>query len=480
MTDAPTPILVVGDAMIDRYIIGETTRISPEAPVPIVKAAREELRPGGAANVAANVRALGPGCCLLTVTGADTAGRDLARLMERHGVVLDAVVDPDHATTQKTRVIAGVQQITRIDHDGGVSAEARAELARRFEARLGDVRAVIFSDYDKGSLADLPMLLATARRHGIPTFVDPKTADRARYALAFLLRPNAREFHALFGACPEDGIAAHAAAAMVAMRLDYLVVTRGAKGILLVSRTGEVVDHPTEALEVFDVTGAGDTIMAALVVGIVEGLPIAAAIDQANLAASIAVSRPGTSVVSRADLEERRYRRDHAMSKLVPLPLLIAKLDHARAGGARIVFTNGCFDVLHAGHVRLLDLAKRQGALLVVGLNGDASVRRLKGPNRPVNRVDDRVEVLSALAAVDHIVLFEDDTPLELIRSIRPDVLVKGGDYTPDAIVGADLVRMGGGTVFVAPLLAGRSTTAILRAGTPDGAQAAPPSRLHD
>jgi D-beta-D-heptose 7-phosphate kinase/D-beta-D-heptose 1-phosphate adenosyltransferase len=467
MTDALAPsILVVGDAMVDRYIIGETTRISPEAPVPVIRAAREDIRPGGAANVAANVVALGQRCALLTICGDDAAGQELGRMMEHCKVVLDCVLDPGRHTTQKTRVISGVQQIARIDHDGSVGDAARRELARRYEARLDGVRAVILSDYDKGALTDLPTLLAIAREHGVPTFVDPKCADRSRYTGAFLLKPNAREFHALFGDCADDRIADRAATVLDAMALEYLVVTRGAKGILMVSRDGDVVDHPTEALQVFDVTGAGDTIMAALVVGIVEGLPIAAAIDQANVAAGIAVSRPGTCVVSRGDLEERLYRRDHAMTKLVPLPLLAAKLAHARETGARIVFTNGCFDVLHAGHVRLLDLARRQGDVLVVGLNDDASVTRLKGPTRPVNDQADRAEVLSALASVDHVVAFEQDTPLELIRAIRPDVLVKGGDYALHDIVGADLVRSGGGTVFIAPMLAGRSTTAILRAGT--------------
>jgi D-beta-D-heptose 7-phosphate kinase / D-beta-D-heptose 1-phosphate adenosyltransferase len=457
-------ILVVGDAMVDRYIIGETHRISPEAPVPVVRAGREEARAGGAANVAANVAALGPGCSLLTICGDDAAGEDLARLMALHGVVIDGVVEPGLRTTQKTRLISGVQQIARIDQDGTAGAAARAELARRFEASLDGVRAVIFSDYDKGALADLPALIAIARRRGVPSFVDPKAPDPARYAGAFLLKPNAREFHALFGECPEERVAERARRALADLDLDYLVVTRGAKGMLMVTRTGEVVDHPTEALEVFDVTGAGDTIIAALVAGIVEGLPIVAAIDQANLAASIAVSRPGTYVVTRADLDERLYRRGHATTKLVPLPLLAARLRQARAGGARIVFTNGCFDVLHAGHVRLLDLARRKGDMLVVGLNSDASVRRLKGSARPVNDLADRAEVLSGLAAVDHVVMFEEDTPLNLIRTIRPDVLVKGGDYTAETIVGADLVRESGGEVFIAPMLAGRSTSAMLAA----------------
>lgn len=461
----PPAILIVGDTMVDRYIIGEASRLSPEAPVPVMRAAREESRPGGAANVAANVAALGQRCVLLTVSGDDAAGDDLARMMKERKVALDRVIDPGRPTTQKTRVVSGVQQIARIDHDGHASETAQAELVRRFEAQIDGVRAVIFSDYDMGVLHQLPLLLSIARKYGVPAFVDPKCADRSRYKGAFLLKPNAREFHALFGACDEAHIAAHAASVLEAMALRYLVVTRGDKGMLMVSRDGTMVDHPTEALQVFDVTGAGDTTMAALVVGIVEGLPIAAAIDQANVAASIAVSRQGTYAVTRGDLEERLYRRDHAMTKMIPLPLLLAKLDHVRANGARIVFTNGCFDVLHAGHVRLLDLARRQGDVLIVGLNDDASIRRLKGPSRPVSSLADRAEVLSGLAAVDHIVSFSDDTPIDLIRTIRPDVLVKGGDYTPETMVGADVVRASGGTIFFAPLLAGRSTTALLRAG---------------
>lgn len=455
-------ILVVGDAMIDRYITGASTRISPEAPVPVVKAGSEEMRAGGAANVAANVSGLGARCSLLTVCGDDPAGEELIALMAGHGVAIDPVIEAGGRTTQKTRLISGVQQIARIDHDGHVGAAARAELARRFAGCLDGVSAVIFSDYDKGALSDLPELLAIAKRKGVPSFVDPKIGDRSRYRGAFLLKPNAREFHALFGECAEELIAERARAALIDMGADYMVVTRGAKGIMMVSRTGEVVDHPTEALEIFDVTGAGDTIMAALVVGITDGLSMAAAIDQANLAASIAVSRKGTYVVTRADLEERLYRRDHSMTKLLPVPVLMQRLDRARQAGGRIVFTNGCFDVLHAGHVRLLDQAKRLGDVLIVGLNSDASVRRLKGPPRPVNDLDDRAEVLSGLAAVDHVVVFDEDTPLTLIREIRPDVLVKGGDYSAETIVGAEEVTAAGGQVVIVPLLAGRSTSAIL------------------
>ncbi|AWB47212.1 D-glycero-beta-D-manno-heptose 1-phosphate adenylyltransferase [Gemmobacter aquarius] len=457
-------ILVVGDVMIDRYIFGDTTRISPEAPVPVVRAGAEEIRAGGAANVAANVAALGVACRLLTICGDDGAAVELNGLMARQGVTLDCVTDKGQRTTEKIRLISGVQQIARIDHDCTVTDAARATLAARFEALLDGVGAVIFSDYAKGVLTALPELLAIAAQRGVATFVDPKPVDPARYRGAFLLKPNMAEFQALFGSCPPDRIVDRARSALDEMGLDHMLITRGAKGILLVSRDGEVVDRPTQALEVFDVTGAGDTIIAALVVGLVQGLSMATAIDQANIAASIAVSRRGTYVVTRGDLDERLYRREHFMTKLVPLAMLCDRIARARETGARVVFTNGCFDVLHAGHVRLLAEAKRQGDILIVGLNSDASVRRLKGAPRPVNALADRAEVISGLAAVDHVVVFEDDTPLALIQALRPDVLVKGGDYTPDSIVGADVVRQSGGRVMTVPLLPGRSTTATLGA----------------
>lgn len=457
-------ILVVGDAMIDRYIIGDTRRISPEAPVPVVMASREEMRPGGAANVAANVSGLGARCTLLTICGDDGSGKDLSQLMDKYGVRLDCVIDKGQSTTQKTRLISGGQQIARIDHEGHVSDTARAELAKRLEANLSGVDGVIFSDYDKGALIDLQAMFAIARHKGIPCFVDPKSSDSARYHGAFLLKPNFKEFEALFGHCPEEEISDRAISIMEEMNIEYMVVTRGAKGIVLVSRSGAAVSHPTEALEVFDVTGAGDTVIAALAVGVTEGLSIDTAIDQANVAASIAVSRPGTYVVTRSDLEEKLLFRGQFLTKLISLGILARRIDHARESGARVVFTNGCFDVLHAGHVRLLNFARKQGDILIVGVNSDSSVQRLKGPERPVNDLADRAEVLSNLSAVDYVIAFEDDTPIDLIKALQPDVLVKGNDYTVETVVGADFVHETGGKVVLAPILAGRSTTAILEA----------------
>lgn len=455
-------ILVVGDVMIDRYIAGETSRISPEAPVPIVRAEFEDCRPGGAANVAANLSALGAATRLLTVCGDDASGNDLANLMADHRVELIAIPDLGQRTTQKIRLISDGQQIARIDYDGAVSEAARAELAQCFEESLEGVSAVVFSDYDKGTLADLPEFLGLCRRRGIRAFVDPKTADAARYKDAFLLKPNKREFHALFGACSDESIVEQAQIALSSLNLEYLVVTRGAKGIVVVSRGGELVQQPTEALEVFDVTGAGDTIMAALVMGFVEGLPIDIAVDRANVAASIAISRPGTHVVSHRDLEERMRQRNKPKTKVVSLQQLISRTAAQRGSGSRLVFTNGCFDILHAGHVRLLSYAKQHGDILVVGLNSDQSVRRLKGEQRPIHCLADRADLLSEMASVDYVVAFEEDTPLKLIENLLPDVLVKGGDYTVETIVGADLVRQNGGTVVIAPTLAGRSTTAII------------------
>lgn len=455
-------ILVVGDVMIDRYIFGHTSRISPEAPVPVVAAGHEDTRPGGAANVAANIGALGVACDLLTITGSDPAQKELERLVAPYGVNCIFITDAGQVTTQKTRIVSGAQQIARIDYDGSVSRNARQALRDCLSRIISGYAAVVFSDYNKGVLNDLPDMLAEARAAKVPSFVDPKVANPDHYRGAFLLKPNALEFEALFGATPEDRLVDSARLALQRLELQHILVTRGPKGILLVSANGEVADHPTEALEVFDVSGAGDTVMAALVAGYASGLSMHAAIDQANVAASVAVARTGTHVVTRAELDEQIQVRRSTMPKALLLPALLKRLERLRAKGAKIVFTNGCFDILHAGHVRMLAEAKRQGDVLIVGLNSDASVSRLKGPSRPVNGAADRAEVLNGLASVDFVVEFSDDTPLSLIEAIRPDVLIKGGDYDTDTIVGADIVRTGGGRVATVPFVEGRSTTSII------------------
>lgn len=455
-------ILTVGDVMVDRYITGGVTRISPEAPVPVLAAERETMRAGGAANVAANVVAMGGSCRLLGVAGKDAGHDDLRTLMAAAGVDLDLVIDPNQRTTEKIRLVSGAQQIARFDRDGSVGPAALDTLLQWFEAAVGDMDLVLFSDYAKGALAHLPDLLATARRHGKRTLVDPKRADPERYRGAYLLKPNAAEFRNLFGPCSEVDLIEHARAALRRYAIEHLVLTRGAKGMLLVSADGLAIERPTDVQEVFDVSGAGDTVLAALGVTLGGGATLTRAVELANLAAGIAVSHAGTYVVSARDIDQRLAANLLDQSKIVGSEVLRPILDSHRRQGAKIVFTNGCFDILHPGHVRLLKAAKAQGDILVLGLNSDESVARLKGPARPINTFADRAEVLAGLAAVDYITKFTQDTPLELIHAIEPEVLVKGGDYREEEIVGYDFVTARGGRVVIVAFHKGHSTTCIV------------------
>ena len=463
----PAHILVVGDVMLDRYLLGDVTRISPEAPVPVLRTVREDMRPGGAANVAANVAAMGGRCTLLGVVGADAAAVDVARLVAAHGVEAALVTDAGQATTQKTRLVAGTQQIVRFDTDASVSEAARAALLAAFTAALPGADLVILSDYAKGCLPDPAAFIAAAGAAGLRCLVDPKQADPARYAGAFLLKPNRKEFELLFGTT--GSMADRARAALARHGFGNRVVTLGADGMLLAGADGSSAQVPTEAQEVFDVSGAGDTVIAALAIAIDSGASVAEAVTAANLAASIAVSHAGTYVVTARDMAERRAQAG-AASKVLPLETLLPLLAAERRRGRRIVFTNGCFDILHPGHVRMLAACRRLGDVLVLGLNEDASVRRLKGPTRPVNTYADRAEVCAGLAAVDYVVGFEEDTPARLIEAVAPDVLAKGGDYSAGAlggkaaIVGADFVRARGGQVVAVQFHQGYSSTRIIEA----------------
>lgn len=469
MPEARGPILVIGDVMLDRYLLGEVTRISPEAPVPVLRTVREETRPGGAANVAANVAALGAPCTLLGVVGEDAAGAGIAALAARHGAECRLVADPQGATTQKTRLVAGTQQIVRFDTDAAVSASARTALLASARALLPGASLAILSDYAKGALAEIPAFIAAANAAGVPALVDPKMTDPGRYAGAFLLKPNRREFEALFGPCAGlEAMATRAREAIAQHGFHHLVVTLGADGMLLVSADGTQHHVPTEAQEVFDVSGAGDTVVAALAVALAAGRSLREAVAEATLAASVAVSHAGTYVVTAADMQARQ-RGGQAPGKVLDRPALLAQLRSLRARGRRIVFTNGCFDILHPGHVRMLAACRALGDVLVVGLNEDDSVRRLKGPARPVNRFADRAEVLAALAAVDFVTGFAEDTPLRLVEDVQPDILAKGADYAVDDIVGAEVVRARGGEVVAITFHAGYSSTRIIQAAAAGG-----------
>lgn len=455
-------ILVVGDVMLDCYVIGKVSRISPEAPVPVLRVAKDEIRPGGAANVAANIAAMGGSCCLLSIVGRDRASDDLADLVRSYGAEVAFISEESIQTTKKTRITSGAQQIVRVDREDEVPAEALQRLWTRYCDIVKSVDIVVFSDYGKGVLRNIKAMIAHARTLGKLTLVDPKIGTPDLYRGADIIKPNASEFALLFGEThSEEDMLARARSAIEDYGFGSMVLTRGPEGALVVSASGEMLRIPTQAREVFDVSGAGDTMISAIAVALTRGHSVPDAVLYGNLAASVAVSRLGTYVVTASEIE-RAENAVSAFSKLPGLPELVRILDQERRHEQKIVFTNGCFDVLHPGHVRYLEAARALGDLLVVGLNSDASVRGLKGETRPVNTYKDRAEVLAGLSSVSFVVEFDAPTPIDLITQVRPDVLVKGGDYEIEKIVGYDFVTSYGGKVVTVSFHQGFSSTNVI------------------
>jgi D-beta-D-heptose 7-phosphate kinase/D-beta-D-heptose 1-phosphate adenosyltransferase len=457
-------VLVAGDAMLDEYWFGDTARISPEAPVPVVRAGSAEQRPGGAANVALNVAALGARSVLAAVVGQDERGERLARSLEQHGVRCELVRSSTLPTIYKLRVLARSQQLLRIDAEQSLESCA-AELGAVFTRLLPEADAVILSDYAKGTLSRVSELIAKSRTARVPVLIDPKGTDFKRYRGAYALTPNRAEFEAVVGRCADEAELERKGEALRAeLDLTLLLVTRGEQGMTLFERGVEPLTLPAQAREVFDVTGAGDTVIALLGAGIAAGLAAHDAAALANLGAGIVVGKIGAATASRSELQRALHAQGSGGRGLVDLPELVALVAEAKARGERIVLTNGCFDILHAGHVAYLEEAKACGDRLVVAVNDDDSVRRLKGVSRPVNALADRMAVLAGLASVDWVVPFAEDTPAELIAKVLPDVLVKGGDYRVEQIAGGDTVLKNGGEVRVLGFKPGRSTSALIDA----------------
>jgi D-beta-D-heptose 7-phosphate kinase/D-beta-D-heptose 1-phosphate adenosyltransferase len=465
-------VLVYGDIMLDRFVYGSVERISPEAPIPVLSVERTVDMPGGAANVARNIATLGAQAILIGVVGADSWSQDLRTQLSRDpSIELRLITDPSRPTTVKTRHVADRQQILRADVESraDLSPEIAAQALAAFRACLSEISVVILSDYAKGTLSDslTQQLIAAARAAGKPLLVDPKCRSFNKYRGATVLTPNRHELHLVCGTdCGSDEQVTEGARSILAQGIcDSLVVTRGKDGMSVVAGDNEPVHLRTVAREVFDVSGAGDTAVAALSLGIATGAAVADAARLANVAAGIVVGKYGTATVTAGEIVAtlEQFERGTGASKNFTFESVEQLVSRWRELGLKIAFTNGCFDLLHPGHVSLLEQARDSADRLVVGLNADVSVRRLKGPGRPVQSEVARATVLASLKTVDAVVIFAEDTPLNLIEALGPDVLVKGADYTVETVVGADFVLARGGRVILAQLVPSQSTTNTLK-----------------
>ncbi|KAA3626568.1 MAG: bifunctional D-glycero-beta-D-manno-heptose-7-phosphate kinase/D-glycero-beta-D-manno-heptose 1-phosphate adenylyltransferase HldE [Proteobacteria bacterium] len=460
---ALSDVLIVGDMMLDRYWHGPTSRISPEAPVPVVQVRESEERPGGAGNVALNVAALGGRATVVGLVGGDEAGDRLGRLLGDMGVRCRLVVQDDKPTITKLRVISRHQQLIRVDFEDSFFGCDDSGVVDAFNVAVAATGAVIISDYGKGTLQHTQQLISTARAAGKPVLVDPKGSDFSHYRGATLITPNLAEFEAVVGVCTDQAeIVKKGLGLITQLGLDALLVTRGEQGMTLIKPDSEPLHLPTHAREVFDVTGAGDTVISVLAAALAAGQSLEQATALSNLAAGIVVAKLGTAAVSVPELQRALHQLDEVEQNIVSEGQLLELVGIARAHGERIVMTNGCFDILHAGHVAYLNQARRLGDRLIVAVNDDDSVRRLKGATRPVNHLQERMEVLAGLGSVDWVVPFTEDTPECLICAVMPDILVKGGDYRPEQIAGHDCVKANGGEVVVLAFRAGCSTTRII------------------
>ncbi|MDP2573812.1 bifunctional D-glycero-beta-D-manno-heptose-7-phosphate kinase/D-glycero-beta-D-manno-heptose 1-phosphate adenylyltransferase HldE [Vibrio penaeicida] len=458
-------VLIVGDVMLDRYWYGPTGRISPEAPVPVVKVEDNEERPGGAANVAMNIASLGGHAHLVGLTGQDEPAQVLSEQLTSLKVKCDFVSLPDFPTITKLRVMSRGQQLIRLDFEDSFENTDAQYVLDRMEKALPSVKSVILSDYAKGALEHVQQFIQKARSANVPVFIDPKGADFERYRGATLLTPNMTEFELVAGKVKnEEELVEKGLALIEEFDFEALLVTRSEHGMTLLRKGQEPFHLPTQAKEVFDVTGAGDTVISVLAASVAAGKAIDEACALANAAAGVVVGKLGTSTLSTIELAEAVHGSQDTDYGVIGEHELITAVKQARAKGEKVVMTNGCFDILHAGHVSYLNHAAELGDRLIVAVNTDASVKALKGPGRPVNSTDRRMAVLAGLGAVDWVVPFSEETPQRLISEVLPSLLVKGGDYKPEEIAGGKEVIDAGGEVRVLNFEDGCSTTEIIEA----------------
>lgn len=455
-------VTVVGDVMLDSYWKGPSNRISPEAPVPVVRVTDREERAGGAANVAINIASLGAPCNLVGIVGEDKNAEILEKIVRSHSIKTDFVLTKDHPTITKLRVLSRNQQLLRLDFEDSFSNLDEDMILKSFKESIKNSKVVIFSDYGKGSLASVSKMIEITSSLGIMSLIDPKGTDFEKYRGATLLTPNMSEFEAVVGKVANDDDLEQKALALInKLDLKMLLVTRSEDGMSLIRPGMNAVHLPTYAREVYDVTGAGDTVIGTLGTCLASGMDIVTSCEYANSAAGIVVGKIGTSTVSPQELESALGKKaeSHGVLSEDELYKVVREL---QSHGEKVVMTNGCFDIIHPGHVTYLKQAKALGSKLIVAVNSDDSVKRLKGDSRPINSLEDRIAVLSGLSSVDYVVSFSEDTPQKLISRILPDILVKGGDYKLEEIAGHKEVIANGGKVVIIPFVEGKSTTRIV------------------
>jgi len=456
-------LLVIGDVMLDRYWHGSASRVSPEAPVPVVQVINREDRPGGAGNVALNIAALGSAVRLVGVVGDDETGLELLSRLKAAGVYCDFLQSEEKPTITKLRIISQHQQLIRLDFEKAFEASDIIGLQDKAKSLVDDSQVMVLSDYGKGALQDIIDLIDLGRSRNIPIIVDPKGSEFTKYRGATLITPNLSEFEAVVGGSDnEDELVNKGLRLVRELNLEAILITRGEHGMTLIRPDSPELHLPARAQEVFDVTGAGDTVISVLAASMAAGDGLADATALANLAAGLVVGKLGTAAISGPELRRAMLSDQNSGRGVMTAEQLQIVAQDAKAHGEKIIFTNGCFDIIHAGHVGYLAEAKRLGDRLVVAINDDDSAHRLKGPGRPINPVERRMAVLAGLEAVDWVVSFSEDTPEPLLESLQPEVLVKGGDYSMDQVVGGSYVKSYGGMVRVLEFLDNCSTSAIM------------------
>ena len=468
-------VLVIGDVMLDRFWHGAATRISPEAPVPVVKVAGVDDRPGGAGNVAINLAALGVETTLSGLVGDDEHAKQLRSAVEARGVRWSVMPCPAD-TIVKLRVLSRNQQLIRMDFEAPLDDYADESFLQYASNLIAEHDVVLLSDYAKGTLTNIEALISACRVLKTPVLVDPKGADFSRYAGATLITPNLSEFEAVVGACNQDDtvISARARDLCEQHGFEAVLVTRSERGMTLQSKEGEPLHLPALAREVFDVTGAGDTVISAMAAGLASQDSLENSTRLANVAAGLVVGKVGTATVTREELQGALLQSEGDVQDLPAFGVVteqeaVAAVARLKAEGQRVVMTNGCFDLLHPGHVTYLSQAAALGDVLIVAVNEDASVTRLKGSDRPINGIDSRMSVLAGLRSVSYVVPFSEETPARLIEAISPDVLVKGGDYAINEIAGHEHVLESGGEVIILEFVEGFSTTATIKRISTEG-----------